>query len=44
MTRQKAIQELVALQHDGDYESTHSDADRVLCDLLVALGYAERCG
>lgn len=40
MDEQAAIQRLIELQKPGDTEASHSDADKVLCDLLVALGYA----
>jgi hypothetical protein len=39
MTPEQAIIRLKELQHQGDPEATHSDADEVLCQLLRALGH-----
>lgn len=41
MTREEAIERLRSWQGDQDKEAAHSDADRVLCELLTALGYAD---
>lgn len=41
MTPEQAIAKLKELAKNGDYEVAHSDADRVLCDLLTALGHGE---
>ena len=40
---EKAIQELQALQRisGGDIENDHVVADKILCDLLTSLGYAD---
>ena len=40
MTPEQAIAKLTELQSDGDIESAHAVADRVLCDLLTSLGHA----
>jgi hypothetical protein len=37
----KAIARLKELQRDGDIERAHGDADKVLCELLTTLGYAD---
>lgn len=39
--RDKAIKELRDCQKPGDTEAAHSDADKALCKLLVALGYQD---
>jgi hypothetical protein len=39
--RQKAIKELKDQQANGDTEMAHGEADRILCDLLTALGYKD---
>lgn len=41
MDREQAIKELKAYQADGDTEAAHGNADEVLCDLLIALGYQD---
>ena len=41
MTKQEAINELIACQQNGDTELAHENADEVLCDLLESLGYGE---
>lgn len=41
MTREQAIMLLKADQANGDTEASHSHADRVLCDLLISLGYGD---
>jgi hypothetical protein len=41
MTREEAIARLKELQTGGDIEAEHSDADEVICMLLVSLGYQD---
>jgi hypothetical protein len=45
MTREEALKALVDIQQEEkkskDYEMTHADADSVLCQLLVSLGYGD---
>lgn len=41
MTREKALSELSEIAKSSDQEVTHVDADEVLCQLLVALGYQD---
>lgn len=41
MTREEAIEKLRALQTSHDPESDHSEADKVICDLLTSLGYED---
>jgi len=41
MTREEAMALLVGEQNSGDWEGAHANADRVLCELLKALGYAD---
>lgn len=41
MTREQAIAALKDCQTSGDTEATHSEADKVLCKFLTALGYAD---
>lgn len=42
MTRERAIKDLYQLQIYGyDTEADHSTADRILCELLKALGYED---
>lgn len=41
MTRDKAIRKLREQQGNGDTEAAHANADDVLCNLLVALGYED---
>lgn len=38
---QGAIDDLKALQGDGDTEYQHGKADEILCNLLTYLGYKE---
>lgn len=40
MTKEEVIARLKAL-HNGDPEESHTEGDRILCDLLVSLGYKE---
>ena len=35
------IDELKALAKNGDPEAAHGDADKILCELLIMLGYKE---
>ena len=35
------IKQLKQLQDSGDTESAHSEADDILCDFLIHLGYDE---
>lgn len=35
------VNRLKECQNNADIESAHADADQVLCDLLVYLGYEE---
>lgn len=39
--KQTAIAELKACQESGDTEAAHLDADSILCQLLIDLGYAD---
>lgn len=39
--RETAIERLRELQKSVDPEQAHSDADAVLCELLIALGYID---
>lgn len=41
MTREQAIARLRLAAESGDTEAAHADADKVLCTLLIALGYAD---
>lgn len=41
MTRDQAIELLKKLQNEPDAEWAHEEADRVLCDLLKALGHED---
>lgn len=45
MTREEALKALADIQQEekesNDYEMTHADADSVLCQLLVSLGYGD---
>jgi hypothetical protein len=38
MTREQALRRLQELSQNDDPEADHSEADRILCDLLIALG------
>jgi len=40
MTREQAIEKLKET-HGEDRELAHIEADQVLCDLLIALGFAD---
>jgi hypothetical protein len=39
--REQALAELTEAQANGDIEVAHATADRVLCDLLESLGFAD---
>ena len=39
--KQAAISELKDCQRNGDTEAAHSDADSILCQLLIDMGYAD---
>ena len=41
MTREEALETLKALAKDDDTEVAHIDADGVLCQLLLTLGYGD---
>ena len=41
MTRELAIEKLRECQKDDNIDAAHRNADHVLCELLVALGYAD---
>lgn len=41
MTREEALERLKELDKSGDTEAAHADADEVLCELLIALGYED---
>ncbi len=41
MTSHEAIAQLKELQSNGDIESAHVTADKILCDLLKDLGYGD---
>lgn len=43
MYREQAIVRLEAIhkREDGDQEDWHWEADRVLCELLISLGYED---
>ena len=42
MTPEQAIEKLKEIaKNDGDTEAAHSNADQVLCDLLVSLGHVD---
>lgn len=36
-----ALKRMKELQVQGDPEAAHSEADNILCELLIELGYAE---
>jgi hypothetical protein len=40
-SREVAIKKLKELQDGGDTEADHGNADAILCDLLIELGYAD---
>jgi len=41
MTNAEAIEKLKEVQECDDKEIAHCDADNILCDLLLTLGYDE---
>ena len=41
MTREEAIAKLRALHTSYDPEIDHEEADKVICELLIALGYED---
>ncbi len=41
MDREDAIALLKEQQNNGDKEIAHIEADKILCNLLVSLGYAD---
>lgn len=41
MTREEAIERLKSWQGPTDIEIAHGEADDVLCELLVSLGYQD---
>lgn len=41
MEREIAIQKLKELQKSEETDQAHADADRILCDLLISLGYED---
>ena len=41
MNKDTAIKELRIIQQSNDVEMAHIDADRILCDLLISLGYED---
>lgn len=41
MTRERAIEELRKQQTECDTEVAHGEADAVLCDLLISLGFSD---
>ena len=41
MTKQDAINKLQHLQRNDEGSNVHAEADTVLCDFLVAVGYGE---
>lgn len=41
MTKERALEILEELSRSGDYEMAHSEADDVLCELLVSLGHQD---
>lgn len=41
MTREEAIAKLRSLHTSYDPESDHAEADDVLCELLITLGYED---
>lgn len=40
MTRIEAIKALRDCAKDKDIEGAHADADRILCKLLISIGYS----
>lgn len=41
MTREEAIEVLKAEQQNNDNETARANADDVLCELLISLGYED---
>ena len=41
MNKTEIIEALETLKNEGDIEIGHCDADKILCDLLTRLGYAD---
>ena len=41
MTKDESIAKLIQCQNNDDIEDCHSDADDILCELLISLGYKE---
>jgi len=41
MTEQEAIEKLKECQKSGDPERAHGESDKVLCNLLISLGYSD---
>ena len=41
MDREEAIEKLKQAQESGDIEIAHVDADDILCELLIGLGYSD---
>ncbi|WP_428945255.1 hypothetical protein ACQK5W_04025 [Pantoea sp. FN060301] len=41
MSRDEAINKLKVLQNLSDIEVAHANADDVICDLLISLGYED---
>lgn len=41
MTKEEAIEELNLIRQSDDTEVAHVDADAVLCQLLMSLGYED---
>jgi hypothetical protein len=41
MTREQAIEKLVECQQNRDTENAHLDADKVLCEMLISLGFKD---
>lgn len=41
MTKEEALAELAEIRKDTDTEVAHFNADSVLCQLLISLGYED---
>ncbi len=41
MNKEQALKELAKCINNNDVEMAHSDADDVLCELLISLGYED---
>ena len=41
MSEEQAIQKLKDVQQNPDIEAAHGQADDILCQLLISLGYAD---